>query len=257
MRRLVFPLVLLGCLAAFAAADDSLDIEQVIDGVYARDSLMHADIHDLTMTAVSYSRKLDGDGESKEEKKFVKTYSFKGDRFRVVFSEYWLDGEKQDAKKLAEQVKEAEDRRRKGRTHDASIDPMRLFSPENRGHYRFSMPGIEKKRGYDCYHIVADCMVEDEDLLEGDFWVETDGLNPVYVEFHPAKMPSKIKQLDMQRSFVRHESGYFLPEGFYLLGRGKVMIFIKFNFEVEEQYSEYVINGGLSDAIFQEAEDED
>ncbi|MEE9442537.1 MAG: hypothetical protein V3V99_07705 [candidate division Zixibacteria bacterium] len=46
-------------------------------------------------------------------------------------------------------------------------------------------------------------------------------------------------------------------DGIYLRGRGKVMIFIKFNFEVEEFYFDYKINTGLTDNIFGEANNED
>ena len=119
------------------------------------------------------------------------------------------------------------------------------------------MPGVEVKHGCVAYHIVAECLTEDENLYEGDFWFEANWLNMVHAEFRPAKMPSKIKQLDMVKSFAPVEHGYWLPVGFSLRGRGKVMIFIKFNFAVEERYSKHKINVGLTDEFFAEDDDED
>lgn len=256
MKSLLFSCAIVLVFASISSAQNAT-IDDIVEGVYLRDSAKHAVITDLTMEAESYSRKLSGDGKVKEEKKFLKTYYFKRPLFKVVFHEYFLDGEKQSEKKLEDQIKDAKKRREKGRTRDATIDPLKLFYPDARGDYDFELVGIEQKEGVECYHITADCRLEDDKLLEGEFWFTTAGFNPVYVEFHPAKMPSVIKQLDMKRTYQEVVDGWWLPKHFYLRGRGKVMIFIKFNFAVEEFYSDYKINTGLDDSFFKEAEDED
>jgi hypothetical protein len=257
IRQAVLLLAMLLILPGYVWCQEDLEIEQVIAGAYARDSIKRAEVGDMTMYAESYARKLSGDGEVKEEKKFFKNYYFKDTLFKAEFLEYYLEGQLQDEKKLQEQVKEAAERRKKGRNRDASINPMEAFYPENRHHYVYSMPGIEKQHGCVCYHITAECMSDEEELLEGDFWFEAEGLNLVHGEFRPAKMPSKIKQMDMTMSFAAAEDGYWLPAGFYMRGRGKVLIFIKFNFEVEEKYSQHKINVGLTDDFFAEDGDED
>lgn len=259
MMRYVLACFALLCLVVVAGAQEEghLEIDQVIAGGVQRDSINRAEVKDMTMEAVSYSRSLTGDGEVKEEKKFIKNYFFKDSLFKVEFLEYYKDSVLQDDKELQKEIKEAAERRAKGRNRDASINPMEPFYPENRQHYRFSMPGVEVKRGCVVYHVVAECMIEDENLYEGDFWFEVKWLNLIYAEFHPAKMPSKIKQLDMIKSFAPVEHGYWLPTGFSLRGRGKVLMFIKFNFEVEERYSKHEINVGLTDEFFAEDDDED
>jgi hypothetical protein len=236
---------------------ETLEIEEVIDGACQRDSIKRAEVTDMTMRAESYSRKLTGDGKVKEEKKFFKEYFYKDTLFKVEFLEYYLENELQSKKKLQEQIEEADKRRKQGRSRDASVNPMEPFYPQNRQHYRFSMPGIEKQHGCICYHITVVSLVEDEDLFEGDYWFETNWLNLVHAEFRPARMPSKIKQLDMTMSYAPVEEGYWLPVGFHLLGRGKVLILIKFNFEVEEKYSQHKVNVGLTDDFFAEDSDED
>lgn len=246
-----------GLVLGLAMTASAVDVGDVVEGAYRRDRLVRAEIVDLTMEAVSLSRKLTGDGSVKEEKKFLKTYYFKDSLFATSFHEYYLDGVKQDEKKLIEQVREDEQRRSKGRGRDASIDPLAPFSPKNRQNYRFTLLDDESRQGADCYHVNAECLVEDENLLEGDFWFDREGFNLVYAEVHPAELTSPLKQLDMVQSRKRHESGYWLPDRFYLRGRGKVMLVIKFAFEVEEKYSNHRLNGGLSDELFKEKGDED
>ncbi|MCK5127293.1 MAG: hypothetical protein KAR42_13645 [candidate division Zixibacteria bacterium] len=252
---LVFYLFMLALLASPMAAGD-ITVEEIVSGVYERDSLMHSQISDLTMTAESYARKLTGDGDIKEEKKFIKKYYFKRPNFKVELLEYYLEDEKQDDRALEEEIEKANDRRKKKRMRDASIDPLKLFGPEHRGDYDFELIGIEVRDEVECYHLFADCKLEDDKLLEGDFWFSTNGFNPVFTEFHPSKMPSKIKVLDMKRGYGP-VGEWWLPQYFSLRGSGKVLIFIKFNFAVEEFYSNFVINSGLDDSFFKEEEDED
>jgi hypothetical protein len=256
--KLTFALLLIGlCLwPGYARGEYDLDIEQVIDGAYRQDSLTRAEVGAMSIRAESYVRKLNGDGEVEEEKKFIKEYYFKDSLFKEVYLEYSLDGQLQDEEQLQKQIEEAAERRRKGRNRDASIRPLTPFYPENREHYKFSMPGVEIQHGCVSYHIVADCMADDENLMEGDYWFEANALNLVYAEFHPAKLPSKIKQLDMTMSLAPVEAGYWLPVGFHLIGRGKVLIFIKFYFEVEEKYGIPEIKLDLPDSFFKEDDDE-
>lgn len=256
MRYAISFLLVLCIIPGYARSQADLEIEEVIAGAYVRDSISRAEVGAMTMQAESYSRKLGGDGEVKEEKKFIKDYYFKDSLFKEVYLEYYLDDQKQSDEELQKQIEEAADRRRKGRNRDASIRPMIPFYPENREHYIFSMPGVEMQHGCVCYHIVAECRADDENLLEGDYWFETNNLNLVYAEFRPAKMPSKIKQLDMTMSYAPVEHGFWLPVGFHLRGRGKVLVFIKFNFEVEEKYSQHKVFVELNDDFFTEAGNE-
>jgi len=234
-----------------------LELEDVIDGAMRRDSITRAEVGAMKADVESYVRSLEGDGEVKEEKKFIKTYYYKDSLFKVEFHEYYKDGEQQSEKDMRKEAEKAAERRAEGSNRDASVDPRQPFYPENRQHYAFTMPGIEMQHGCVCYHVEADCLMEDEDFLEGDYWFEINDLNLVHAEFRPAKMPSKIKQMDMTKSYAPLEHGYWLPVGFYLRGRGQALIFFKFNFEVQEIYSLYKINLGLDDDFFKEDGDED
>jgi hypothetical protein len=256
MNRIVIGAVLLGGLTAATALSRTMEIETIVDGVYLRDSTQRAQIHDLTMTVESYSRKLTADGEVKEEKKFLKTDYLKDTLFQVHFHQYFLNGIRQDDAALLKEARADADRRRRGRSRDVNFNPVEVFYPEKRSNYEFTLKGVETREGYACYHIIADCLVEKDSLIEGEYWFETEGLNPACVQFHPAKLPNPLKQLDMEMWYAPDDAGRWLPIKFQLLGRGKVMLFIKFNFEVDEKYFDHRINTGLSESFFKETADE-
>jgi len=256
MRMLWLVMAALVCAGA-GWSQESLEIEQIIEGAYRRDSTTRAEIGAMTMEAESFVRNLKGSGDVKEEKRFTKTYYFKDTLFKAEFHEYYRDGELQDEKELQKEIEEAEERCRKGRNRDASVNPMEPFYPENRQHYVFTLAGRVLQHGNVCYRVIAECLKEDENLFEGEYFFEVNWLNLVHVRFHPARMPSKIKMLDMIKNFAPVEHGYWLPVGFKLRGKGQVLLFIKFNFEVEERYSGHKINVGLPDEFFAEDEDGD
>jgi len=247
MRRIVLPALMALTLCCGAAhSQDSLDVDQIIRGAITQDSITRAEAGAWEMDAVSYVRKLGGDDEVKEEKKFLKTYYFRDSLFKAVFHEYYRDGELQSQKELDKEIQEAAERRRKGRGRDASVNPMEPFYPEK-----------ELTHGCIAYHIIADCLEDDENLFEGDFWFEINHLNLLHAEFRPAKLPSKIKMLEMIKDYAPVEAGYWLPVGFRLHGKGQVLLLIKFNFAVEERYSRWEIDRDLPDTFFEENSDGD
>ena len=253
MRIMTFLLILSLFGPVSVMAESQLETASIVEQVYLRDSLFRSEIRDLTFSAESYSRKLKGNGEVKEVKKYHKTYFFKDSLFQAEFLDYYKNGEKQSDKELRKAVKEIKE---KGRSRDATINTILPFYPAQRSDYLFNLIGVESVAGQTCYHLTVDCRLEDEELLEGDYWIETENFNPVLVRFHPSKLPGPIKQLDMEMTYAPIEEGYWLPERFHLYGRGKVMLFIKFYFEAEEIYSEHRINSGLSEDIFREESDE-
>ena len=256
MNRFVVLAVVLAAMTAPPARSQTMETETIVDGVYLRDSTQRAQIKDLSMAVESYVRKLAGDGAVKEEKRFLKTDYFKDTLFRVDFHEFYLDGVRQDSAALTKQARADADRRRKGRSRDANINPTEVFYPRNRSNYEFTLKGTETREGRLCYHIGADCLVAKDSLLEGEYWFETEGMNLVYTEFHPAKLSGPLKQLDMQMWYAPGPEGYWLPMKFHLFGGGRAMLVIKFNFEVAERYFDHRVNTGLTDSFFKETTDE-
>jgi len=256
MRTIALAMLAALWLVGPARGDANLEIDQVVDGAYLRDSAKWTDIIDLTIEAESYGRKLKGDGRVDEEKKSIRTYFLKDTLFKEEIHELYLDGVRQDSLEILKLLKDDADRRKKGRMRNASINPLRPFYPSQRPDYEFILHGVETKQNYTCYHVTANCLIDDDQLLEGEYWFETDSLNLVRAEFNPAKLPTTIRQLDMEMDYAPTPAGYWLQTRFHLRGGGKALLFISFNFEVLEIYSRHAVKRGLPDSFFMEATDE-
>ena len=134
MMRTLLCVVVLICLVGPAAAQEAnLDINEVIAGAVARDSITRAEVTDMTMTAESYSRRLKGNGEVKEEKKFIKNYYFKDTLFKVEFLEYYKDGERQSDEELQKEIDQSHSAEKGGNRYP---DPGRSRWPPCRNHGR-------------------------------------------------------------------------------------------------------------------------
>ncbi len=252
--KLLKSIILFLCLCAVPVSAQDLDINQIVDKIYARDSITKTNLDDLTIMAETFSRKLSKEGEVKEEKRFVKKYLFKDTLFAAQFLEFYIDDEIQDEKAIKKEKKEM---RKKGRFRNAARNALLPFYPKSRENYNYEFLGIEVMNGFRCYHVLADCDKKDKNLIEGDYWFETDGFNLVYCEFRPAKNPWPIKEIEMKQSRILTETGYWFPDHFIIKGYGKVLFLKKFYFEGEEFYFDYQINTGLTDDLFREADNED
>lgn len=252
MKRLVIILLLLG--SAGISAGQASPIETIVEGVYLRDSLMRSRMDDMTMAAETIYLRLKDDGSVKYEKRYLKTYYFKGDQHKAEFLEYYLDGVRQDEKAIKDEVKEAKEREKKGRNRDASINPLRLFYPESRADYTFTLAGTESKGEFTCFHVVAESKKDDDKILEGDFWVDTDSLRLIQTDFHPSAMPTTIKYLDMTMTYGPAADGFWLLQKFHMSLAGKALLVFKFKVSVDETYSNHKVNTSLADDLFRELE---
>jgi|WetSurMetagenome_2_1015567.scaffolds.fasta_scaffold369922_2 hypothetical protein len=254
--KLIPIILLLTCCGAGPVAAQGLTLDQIVDGAYHRDSTDRANIVDWKATSETFSRRLNDDSTVKEEKKFLKTYFIKDSLCAEQFQEYYLDGKKQDEKSLESEARDSAKARRKGRSRDLSANPIKPFYPNLRREYDFTLAGSETKDGYACYHVGATGKIKDQNRIDGDFWFETDSLRLVQADFHPSKLPTAIKYLNMTMIYAPTSQGNWLPARFHLSGFGRVLLFIKFRFSVDETYSNHAVNIGLTDEIFREKNNE-
>jgi len=242
--------IIIGLILAGIASGQMLELNQIIDSVYIRDSLQKSRINDLVISAESYQRKLDSDGNIKEEKKFDKTiYSFDTLYFEEYLT-YFKNGEKQSDSERDKEAEKIREKQNKGESRNASTSPLEIFYPDKRSGYSFSLVGIEAESECECYHVRAKSKVDKSDFFDGDFWFDHNTLRPVLVEFRPAKMPGPIKELEMSLAYDTVASGIYLPARFNLRGRGKALWVFGFHFGAEELYSGYRINTGAAQEFF-------
>ena len=134
------------------------------------------------------------------------------------------------------------------------IDP---FLPENSDIYNVKYLGLDNEEvpGQVCHHFHVKAVNEDETLINGDYYFESNSFNMIKVDFSPAKLVKKtmfkMKNLNMSILLSPTPEGYWLPSRFDIEGKGKAMFFIGVNFSGTEYYRNPVINGGIDDSVFE------
>ena len=96
---------------------------------------------------------------------------------------------------------------------------------------------------------------KDPELINGDFYFETETFHLARLDFSPAKlggnMMFKMKRLEMTLICGPTEDGYWLPRRFDLTGKGKAILIVGVKFAGAEYYRNPRINTGLSDELFE------
>ena len=132
------------------------------------------------------------------------------------------------------------------------------FYPENRDLYEITYAGIEKDNieGYTCYHFKVIALEKDEQLINGDFYFDTETFNPVKIDFSPAKLVNKMmfkmNEMNMSVTYGPADNFYWLPIRFDITGKGKAMFLIGVKFSGTEYYHNPVINDPDAEQYFED-----
>ncbi|HSH00437.1 MAG TPA: hypothetical protein VLB27_10325, partial [candidate division Zixibacteria bacterium] len=127
----------------------SADVAQIVERLLAAEQAQQNALSDITLDGLLFERRLKGDGETKEEKRFEKTLYFlrREDSVRYwnvheVFKSYGKDGEAQETDKLQDEVKDKLDKQKKGRRNDKGRPITDVFLPRFREHYSYNYAGV-------------------------------------------------------------------------------------------------------------------
>jgi len=257
MRKIVlflyFIVLVIPCMAS------AITVDELIDKVLAVRQMQFDSVNDLVCKAEQYEKKADGDGNIKETKKLIKTVYVKkiDGRFEVRedFEEYYLNGQKQDAKALADEVEQIKkDKKRRG-NRDLMYDLLAPLLNRNRIMYSFELdPVVVDLDGFDCYQLSGITAANMDTLLNYKYYFDTASYHLVKADFKPAQLTDnfffKLKEFDMVMTFEPYNDSLWVPYRFKIAGNGKAMLFIGVNFEAEEIYLNPRINVGLPDSLF-------
>lgn len=241
-----------------------IDKEALIDQFLAVDARQRAQIEDLTFDAEYYEGKM-SDGEFEPEARYIKRVyiKFEDDTalYREEYREYYKEGVLQTPEELEKKAKERIEKARKRGTRNVSYRMLRPFMPEYREDYEITYDGLEEIEDTTCYHFQVVALEETDEHINGDYYFETDGFHLVRVDFSPAKLVKKtmfkLNQLDMSIVYGPALEGFWLPEEFDVVGKGKAALLFGVSFAGMEYYRNPQINTGLPEAMFKAEEAED
>lgn len=259
MRASLLPLVVLS-LGVSIAAQETPEVDPLLEAIVATDRAQHQAINDIVFDA-EYIEGEERDGTLIEEERYVKRIWIKfiedTTLYAERFIEYYKDGELQDSARLVEKSREKHEERQKRNGRDISWPMLRPFYPENRNQYEIDYRGLDSKAvdGYVCHHFRVRALQADPDLINGDFYFETEAFHLARADFRPAKLVSKLmfklKRLDMSIVYAPINEGWWLPRRFHISGHGRAALLIGVKFAATEFYRNPQVNTGINDTVFE------
>jgi len=243
------------------AQDDAIETEALIERILAVEQQQRAQISDLILDTEFVEGELGDDGEFDEKIRLIKRVSilYHPDTtfFHTEYLEYYEYGELREPKDLEREAKDREEQARKRKAKNIAWPMLTPFYEEKRDDYSYSYLGVTDREieGYTCYHIRVEANRKDDQLINGDFYFETDGFNLVRVDFSPAKLVKKamfrLSELKLSIQFRPTPDGLWLPSQFDASGKGKAALFFGVEFASTERYRNPQINTGLTVDFFE------
>lgn len=245
-----------------AETNNGIDPEAIIDRIVTLERRQMADVKYITYDAEYVEGENNDEGIFKEKVRLIKKiyvkYLSDTSLIHEEYIEFYKDGKLQDENKLKKEAKDRIEKKQKRKTRDVSFSMIEPFYPENRDLYEITYAGIEKDNieGYTCYHFKVIALEEDEQLINGDFYFDTETFNPVKIDFSPAKlvkkMMFKMNEMKMSVTYGPADNFYWLPIRFDITGKGKAMFLIGVKFSGTEYYHNPVINDPDAEKYFED-----
>ncbi len=245
-----------------AQTNNGIDPEAIIDRIVTIEKRMMTDVRYISYDAEYVEGKLNDEGVFEEKIRFIKKiyvkYFTDTALIHEEYLEFYKDGKAMDEGNMKKEAKDRTEKKQKRKTKDISSSMIEPFYPENRELYDISYEGIseEKVDGFICHYFKVSAKEEDEQLINGDFYFDTETFNPVKIDFSPAKLVKKfmfkMKEMKMSVTYGPSDDFYWLPNRFDISGKGKAMFFIGVKFAGTEYYRNPLINDPEAENYFEE-----
>lgn len=225
------------------------NLQDIINKAEMRQQAILDNIQDATFIGKATYRELDKDGSIKKDviiqrRIYMKQY---GKRYEEYISMI-IDGKTLSKEEIEKEQKEWQKR----------SSPQEIKMPLNkeaRGDYEYKLLGSDIFNGMPVWVVQFKSKKKEHGYINGKGYLLKDKYDVLYAEFVPAKMPpvAVIKNMNMSLSYSEVQ-GYWLPSRFEM----NVEISAKFlvnmfyrKIKIEDIYSQYKLNTGLQDSLFE------
>lgn len=254
--RTVFATLLLFCASiSLAQTPEGVDPSALLRQIRGMLTLQESKVADLTVDAESIMREKNGD-ELRVQKRITMKFFPDTTWYTESYLSASRNGESitgEELKKTIEAQKKDADRRR-GR--NASFPILRPFRDSVGASYEFQYEGIvpESESGRLCHLFRVNPKRDDDTLVQGSYYFDSESFLPIRADFTPAKLPKgmmfRLAFLSMTMLYTQSSDGVYLPDRFEITGRGKAALFIGVRIEGTEVYRNPEINTGIPDSLF-------
>lgn len=247
------------CLVALPADAQSVSVDSLVASVRQSLAACDSQIVELTFVSTLRERELRDDGTIKKEKLSKSRFYVRGDVSREVLETMWEDGQPVSESKLKDEREKREKeraKREKKRDDVGDGDASRsatVMEPFNKDHvndYTFPEAVSDSIGDIACWKITVAPTRDDEVLVKGHAWIEQGAGRPVREEYDMANRPGPVKDFGIVMEHLPILGRCAFPDLFRLHVRGKALLLIKFNVDVEMQLDSVQVNPGLPDSLF-------
>lgn len=242
------------CVSAQSAPVDSI-VASVRQVLAACDS----EIVELTFVGMLRERELRDDGSIKKEKTSKIRYFVRDKMSREVLEAMWEDSQpvsestlKDEREKRDKERIKREKKRSNGDDDDNSRSASILepFKDAHASDYEFPDAATDTLGTTVCWKITVAPRRKDEDLVKGHVWIEQGTGRPIREEYDMAKRPGPVKDFGIVMDHGPIIGACAFPNLFRLHAKGKALLLIKFNIDVELRLDSVRVNPGLPDSLF-------
>lgn len=247
---------MLGRVAVVAQDDTVAEEEILIERILNVEKQWQETVNTLTLDA-EYVEGEWKDEEFKEKVKIIKKIYIKyledTALYAEEFLEFYKDGERKSDKDMRNEKKDRDEKRIKRKMRTVAYSMLTPFHNDQAALYDITYVGIadEEIDGYTCHQFEVTAKEEEEQLINGDYFFDTESFNLVRVEFEPAKLVKKtmfkMKEMRMEVKYGPGENNLWFPRQFDIAGKGKAMFFIGVKFAGTEYYRNPQINLPIDD----------
>jgi hypothetical protein len=207
-------------------------------------------IHDIQFNGQSLFREMDANGKVKKEMVIERIIYEKGSKQATQYLSMSSNGKALNQKQM---VKEIADWEKQGKKRGTTRMP---FDPRYYEEYEYSHGGRVLYEGTDAEIVEFQPKSGDDGYIKGFAYIHPTEYAVMRIEAEPAQLPGVIKDMKMIYTY-QQEQGYWLPAAFEFSMRLKVQFVLTFvhnTYTLEDHYSGFLLNSGLSDSLFTESE---
>lgn len=228
------------------SSDIDSDLQEIIKNVEMRQQNLLDCVQDATFMAKTIYRETDKDGNVKKDVVIERRIYMKShDKRHEDYLSMIVNGKQLDKKEIK---KESKDWQKKSRMSQTKMP----LSKETKNDYEFKLIGNSIIGNMPIWLVEFTAKKKEDGYINGKAYVLKDKYDITRVDFTPAKIPSTLKSMAMSVIYSEVQ-GYWLPAKFEM----NMDVDVKFvlniyhrHVKVEDTYSQYKLNCGLLDSLF-------
>jgi hypothetical protein len=253
MRRALLAALLLALSSAVHGGAAEPRLEEILTGLRRAEAARESSVRE--MVYIAEARVVEWEDPSRTEirretESLRRVYVREPDLMHNEYLSMSIDGRPLSRREMERELA----KQRRGGRRDGGGSFLSPFSPEADGLYDFRLLGKVDYEGQPAWRIGFAPREPDETRFRGTALVSRGDFQPMYVEMAPSELPGVLEEFAMS---VRFEpvGGFRLPARFLMQMRVKVSVLVTLadrTLTIEDRYSDYRLNPGLDDALFDE-----